>query len=276
MIRRFVLPLLILVSISSFNQPEKTWLALGDSITYLNDHADETGHRVTKGYLTRVTEALPGYEYINQGHNGWTARQIAHDINRLGLKKADVYTVLLGTNDWWSGVRLGSFADYRNNTGDSTIYGSFRIILDKLKTLNPKATIILMTPLQRVDFVYINDMHNNAYGSYKKKKGQSLSQIADAIVRIGKSEKMPVVDLYHKSGMTLSNLVKFKMLKDAVSGEYRHYPYPSFVGRAFNPDKDEYPYPQEAIGYTFDGLHPSDKGNQVIADMLVKQFKKIK
>ncbi|HCC52858.1 MAG TPA: SGNH/GDSL hydrolase family protein, partial [Porphyromonadaceae bacterium] len=54
---------LIIITIISFcclsSAPRKIkWVAIGDSITYLNDHADETGHRVKKGYLTRVTEML--------------------------------------------------------------------------------------------------------------------------------------------------------------------------------------------------------------------------
>ena len=39
---------LILIS-TSFKQKEITWTAIGDSITYLNDHLDETGNRLTKG-----------------------------------------------------------------------------------------------------------------------------------------------------------------------------------------------------------------------------------
>ena len=30
------------------------WCAIGDSLTYLNDHLDETGHYVTRGYLSRI------------------------------------------------------------------------------------------------------------------------------------------------------------------------------------------------------------------------------
>src|SRR3954463_2012266 len=80
---------------------ELTWVAIGDSITYLNEHLNETGNRVTKGYLTRVTEQLTYIKYVNQGHNGWTSGNIAESIEKLGLVKADVYSIFLGTNDWW-------------------------------------------------------------------------------------------------------------------------------------------------------------------------------
>ena len=259
----------------AFKPKEIIWVAIGDSITYLNEHADETGNRITKGYMTRVTEKLTHIHYTNQGHNGWTAIRIATDIEKLGIAKADVYSIFLGTNDWWGSKPLGNFSDYEQNTGNATVYGAFRTIINKLKSLNEKAKIILITPMQRVDFVYINNYKNNAYGSYKEKAGQQLEQFADAINEIGKYEHFGVVDLYHKSGMTHKNLVKYKRLKDPQTGIYQNYPYPKFIDIPFNPETDEYPYPVEAGDMTYDGLHPSDKGYAVITDMLVKIMRKL-
>ena len=259
---------------ASFAKREITWVAIGDSITYLNEHKNETGDRITKGYMTRVVEKLSHIRYINQGHNGWTSGRIAEEIEKLGLIKADIYSVFLGTNDWWRGRPLGTLSDYRNNSGNNTVYGSFRIIINKLRGLNKDAKIILMTPMQRVDFVYISNFKNNAYGSYRDKNGQWLEQFANAIDSIGNYEKIKVVDLYHKSGMNLKNLVKYKRLKDPATGLYRNYPYPDFIDVPFNPDTDEYPYPADAIDMTYDGLHPSDKGYGVISKMLIKTMKK--
>jgi lysophospholipase L1-like esterase len=266
--------LIALISLFGFAQPkETTWVAIGDSITYLNDHLNETGNRVTKGYMTRITEQLPYIHYTNQGHNGWTSGDIAGAIDTLGLTKADVYSIFLGTNDWWSGRALGSLTDYQNNTGNNTVNGSFRIIVDKLKQLNKSAKIILITPMQRADFVYINNMKNNAYGSYKEKNGQSLSQFAAAIEAIGQSEDFTVIDLYNNRKLTVEKLMIYKRLKDPKSGKYKNYHYPRYVDIPFNPETDEYPYPPEAMGMTYDGLHPLDKGNAIIADLLVTALK---
>jgi lysophospholipase L1-like esterase len=258
---------------SGFREPGRTWVALGDSITYLNEHADETGGRISKGYMTRVVEQLPGIQYVNQGHNGWTAVEIAHQIEKLGLTPADLYTVFLGTNDWWSGKPIGSLADYEQNTGYGTINGAFRIIIDKFRSLNPHAKIILITPMQRSDFVYIKGFRNNAWGSYKEKNGQTLEQVVDAIRAIGKKEKLKVIDLYHERSLALKHLVNFKRLKDPSSGAYKNFPYPDYIGVPFNPDTDEYPYPVEAMNMTYDGLHPSDKGYEVISKLLVKTLR---
>ena len=249
-------------------------MAIGDSITYLNDHANETGNRISKGYMTMVKEKLPNIHFINQGHNGWTSGGIADQIEKLGLVKADIYSIFLGTNDWWQGRALGNLADYQNGSGNGSVNGSFRIIINKLRSLNPAAKIILITPMQRTDFVYINDPKNNAYGSYKDKNGQTLEQFADAVKSIGRVEKFDVVDLYHQKGMGIEQLVKFKRLKDSATGDYRNYRYPDYTTIPFNPGQDEYPYPVVAIDITYDGLHPSDKGYQIISDLLVKIMKK--
>jgi len=265
--------LVLSITCLSFKQRELTWVAIGDSITYLNEHANETGFRVKKGYMTRVVEQLPYIHYTNQGHNGWTAGGIAQKIDSLGIEKADIYTVFLGTNDWWSGHPLGNLSDYKNNTGTGTIYGSFRIIINKLRGLNPNARVVLITPMQRTDFVYINDMKNNAWGSYKAKAGQTLEQVADAIRNIGEVENLTVIDLYHNPKIRIKKLVKFKRLKNPQTGNYKKYSYPAYAQIPFNPQTDEYPYPPGAINITFDGLHPSDKGNAVIAGEITRVFK---
>lgn len=263
--------ILLCITLSAFTFQSKTkWVAIGDSITYLNDHLDETGNRVTQGYMSLVVNKLPNLDYENQGHNGWTAVRIAKEIDKLNLKTADVYTVFLGTNDWWGSQNLGTMDDYKNNTGTSTVYGSYRVITDKLKDLNSKAMVILITPLKRLDFVYYNNMKNNAFGSYKTKNGRDLAEFANAVAEIAKFEGYKLIDLYNSNDFNYKNIVNFKRLKDPLTGNYKDYKYPDFVDIPFNPETDEYPYPTEAINMTYDGLHPSDKGNQVIAKKIIK------
>jgi lysophospholipase L1-like esterase len=273
--KKYLSIILVIILLSSFREKKVTWVAIGDSITYLNDHLDETGNRVTKGYLTRLTEILPGITYINQGHNGWTSGGIADNIDRLGLVKADVYSVFLGTNDWWQGRPVGGMEDYQQDKGNTSAYGSFRIIIRKLRQLNPSAKIVLITPMQRNDFVYIADAKNNAFGSYQKKDGQALEDFVRAVIAIGGYEHIPVLDLYHHPLLTMENMVNFKRLKDPHTGEYTNYTYPAAVGIPFDPAKDEYPYPPEAVNITFDGLHPSDKGNAIIANELAALFRQL-
>ena len=134
-----------------------------------------------------MTEKLPYLHCNNQGRNGWTIQRFARMIDSLDIPVGDIYTVFLGTNDWWHGVPVGSPDDYRRGTGDSTVYGSFRVLMNKLRNLNPAALTVLITPMPRADFVYINNYKNNAWGSYKAKEGQTLEQVAD----VGRSERCP-------------------------------------------------------------------------------------
>ncbi|GAA4459618.1 hypothetical protein GCM10023189_33570 [Nibrella saemangeumensis] len=273
--KKIVLLLVALLGLcSAFTRKPLTWVAIGDSITYLNEHPNETKNRITKGYMTRVTEKLPNIQYTNQGHNGWTAGRIAQSIEQLSLTKADIYTVFLGTNDWWAGRPLGRLADYQANAGNSTVYGSFRIIINKLRSLNPQARLVLITPMQRSDFVYLFNFKNNAFGSYQPKNGQPLEAFANAIDSIGRLERIPVVDLYHTRALRLEKLVKYKRLKNPQTGVYHNYPYPEYTKIPFNPETDEYPYPDGAVDQTYDGLHPSDAGYAIISRKLVRLLRK--
>ena len=69
-------------------------------------------------------------------------------------------------------------------------------------------------------------------------------------------------------------ILKYKRLKDPQTGVYKNYLYPEYTNIPFNPATDEYPYPVDAIDVTYDGLHPSNKGYDIIAKMLVKIMKK--
>lgn len=252
-----------------------TWVAIGDSITYLNDHPNEAGNRITKGYLSLVKEKFPHTEVVNKGYNGWTAVRIAEEFTKLEIPKAEVYSIFLGTNDWWRGNSLGTIEDYKNASGTSTVAGSFREIVIQIRNLNPQAKIILITPMKRVDFVYINNYKNNALGSYRDKNGQSLESFSALLKAIAELEGIELVDLYHQKGMDHADLVKFKRLKDPLNGEYKNYPYPDFIDIPFDPENDDYPYPVESIDVTYDGLHPSDKGYRIIAKELVPIFRKM-
>jgi lysophospholipase L1-like esterase len=272
-----LLLLTALVLFSAFSpKKEISWVAIGDSITYHNGKPWATRNRLTHGYMDDVAEKLPYIHFTNQGYGGWTAKTMADNIEKIGVTKADIYTILLGTNDWWTCLSIGTLNDYTNNTGNGTVYGAYRTIINKIHSLNSDAKIILLTPMQRTDFVDVNDSTSIIYGCYKANKtGHFLSEYADAIKSIAKAENFKLVDLYNKSGITIQNAVKFRRLRDPKTGVYKNYTYPDYVGVPYDPRKDDYPYPLDAIDMTYDGLHPSNKGHQVIADMLVEVMKKM-
>jgi lysophospholipase L1-like esterase len=266
---------LVFAIITAFTwHKDVTWMAIGDSITYLNGRPGLTKNRISKGYMDDVVEKLPYVKFVNNGHPGWTAKSIADNINNLNLVKSDIYSVFLGTNDWWTCLPVGTFSDYENNTGNKTVFGSYRTIIDKIRSLNSDAMIILITPLHRTDYVDLNNPSIFIHGDYKANNDSVyFSQYADAIKIIAKAENCKLVDLFYKSGITTKNAVKYRRLRDPETNEYRNYSYPEYTTIPYHPANDTYPYPPEAMGWVYDGLHPSDAGMNRIADMLVKVMK---
>ena len=82
-----------------------------------------------------------------------------------------------------------------------------------------------------------------------------------------------MVDLYNSNKLSIKKLVKFKRLKNPQTGNLKNYAYPAYTTIPFDADKDANPYPVAAMACTYDGLHPSDKGFEVIANLLVKALK---
>ena len=51
-------------------------------------------------------------------------------------------------------------------------------------------------------------------------------------------------------------------------------PYPDYIPYPFHPGEDEYPYPVEAAALTYDGLHPSDEGCDILAGLFADAVRK--
>lgn len=246
------------------------WCAIGDSFTYLDSHLDETGYRVEKGYLTRTAEKL-GFpvKLYNLGINGSSTSDWIDEP----LLPADLYTILLGTNDWHSGrTPLGTAKAYQEaKTG--SILGNLGKIVGNIRALSPKAPVIVMNPVERGDFIYLEDHTNNAHGSYAPENGLWLSEVADAIIDVVKGERIYTLDLHSLAGFTPENVVHFKRVRK--DGKILKLPYPEYVGVLCDLENDPYPYPKDAVYMTYDGLHPSDMGSEKIAELLSDKIKEV-
>lgn len=254
---------------SGEGRKERTrWCAIGDSFTYLNDHLNETGNRVTEGYISRTCRKVGNLFPINLGKNG----SATPDWLEEKLPEADLYTVLLGTNDWHRGIPLGTQEDFEQKR-EGSILGNLAVILSHIRQEGPDAKIIVMNPVERGDFVYILDPMNHAHGSYAPDQGQMLCEIAEGILSVCRSAGIPVLDLHGLSGFAPETAVRFKRVKTHEG--YRNLVYPDYVDVQIDYKNDEYPYPPEAADYTYDGLHPSDKGNEEIACLLAEKIKEV-
>ena len=236
------------------NQQVIRWCAIGDSFTYLNDHLDETLFRLKKGYLTRILDKLPDLplELNNIGINGSTFQ----DWVSQPIPEADVYTILLGTNDWHQLYPLGSETELKH------------------RAVAPNAPIIGGNPVERADFVYLLDPENNAQGSYApEQSGEWLRDVSAAIRKAYAEEGVVPVDLWGRSGFTQDRLIRFKHVR--TDAGYADLPYPEYVGIPFDPLHDEHPYPPECAALTYDGLHPSDEGADILAGLFAEAFRSV-
>ena len=84
--------------------------------------------------------------------------------NGVNMPHADLYTVLLGTNDWNNGIPSGDLKSF-DDKDPNTILGSLGVLIARMKKASPDARIIIMNPVERGDFVYILDADNSAPSS---------------------------------------------------------------------------------------------------------------
>ena len=113
------------------------WCALGTSITYLNDY-DKQG-RFEKGYMDRTMDQLHFAKMTNQGVSGGCIRS-AYDK----VIKADYYTIEHGINDWGQFTPVGTFDDYKNRTNNGSFAYWYRMVIDRICAVNPKAKIVML------------------------------------------------------------------------------------------------------------------------------------
>lgn len=249
----------------------RTWVAIGDSFTYIDAHIEETNQRIQKGYLTRTKEKLPfPTKLINLGINGAKTREWVNSP----LAKGDFYTILLGTNDWWSGFYgIGSKEDFLLGRKEETILGNLGILVRRIHKINPKAKIFIMNPVERGTFVYIFDWKNHALDSTHQRRGVYLKDVSKVIYECVRGENIIPINLHDEMPFTPENVMNFYRVKR--NGKICDLSFKEFHVDPFSMDMEIYPYPLEAMNYMCDGLHPNDIGYEMIADVLAREIIKI-
>lgn len=260
-----------------------SWLAIGDSFTEINDIQSAN---FTKGYMTRTIEKIPQLSYTNMGHSGQTFGSTAN-TSTYPLTRADLYTVLFGTNDWDQDVALGTISDFEARTYNGTILGNFGGLIAKLLQIDTDALkkLIVMTPTERgfysrslsISFDGSTN-HKESYHSSEtpNKIGVYLSDIAKGIVQCCKQEKIRCVDLNTKSYISAKNAVHGGYVYKNNSAEQVFVENPNYL--QYLKDNETLSikmYQQNCIYTTYDGLHPSDLGFEIIARLLSNEIRKI-
>lgn len=171
---------------------------LGDSITeghgvaepqniFWNRIAAQTGAKCF-GYGIGGTRIAP--QHSDQDDPRW-ALYFGSRVAQME-ENLDVIVVFGGTNDYGHGdAPLGTPAD----RDESTFYGSYHVLLQKLFARYPGAEIVIMTPLHRTG------EENCTYNEFGVRRQTNLEGYVNAIQEIAAYYSVPVLDLFRVGGM---------------------------------------------------------------------------
>lgn len=121
-----------------------------------------------------------------------------------------------GTNDYGYERQIGTIED----TDINTFYGAWNTIIKTIYVKNPKAKVVLITPIYRS---YVNVSGQPVYGNVyniKNGAGYTLNDYSDAMVKIGELYNIPVLDSRKNS---MVNILNYKtMLNHDGNDKYLH------------------------------------------------------
>ena len=109
-----------------------------------------------------------------------------------GNRNADIIFIFGGTNDFGHGD--APIGDFNDRTVD-TFYGALHVLYTKMIEKYPEATIIVATPLHRINeySLYIDGVNKKHY--------TPLVKYVDIIKEVARYYSLPVCDLYAISGL---------------------------------------------------------------------------
>ena len=168
------------------------YTACGDSITANGNPS----------YCEIVCDSLDLKSYNNCGISGTTMSNcnghgipMVKRIDNVDIN-SDIITIMFGTNDCSFGCGLGNI----NSTSENNFYGAYKIVINALKTRCPNAKIMLMTPLQNIDYNSSNEE------TKVNSCGYHLIDYVNAIKELANCYNLPCLDLYNLSGINIDTL----------------------------------------------------------------------
>lgn len=203
------------------------YLAIGDSITAQDGTTQ--GGQLLKGYQQYIMEVFSfSNGYYNGGFSGHSlsSSPVPGRENDCIVRRLDEYpvnsfhkyvTVLALTNDFRLDCVIGDTSDFLNATGDTTVYGAFRVLIDYIYEQDTKPVIVFITPFQR---------NNSGYSTFQANPaGNTLIDYIDAMLWVAKRMSIPVIDLMNTSGIN-----EYTIIADSPSVYLRDGLHPNNEG----------------------------------------------
>lgn len=249
------------------NRKDFTWCALGDSMTEIND-TSIVGKYITAGYLTRVCREIPNLKYINLGKSGSTI----YNTVGLSIPEADVYTIFFGQNDWNTHMALGTVSNFIEAKYDNTVLGSLGALIAKIKKIS-SSQIIVMTPIESGYSCGRGKSVIGVPSDTPNENGWTITDMADAIRKCLIDTDIICIDTHSLSYISKDNAVKAGYVM--VDGVRTKVAYPDFLNYfdSIPSDLDTELYDDSCAYTTYDGVHPSDLGCQILANCIVEPIR---
>lgn len=258
---------------------------IGDSITWQKDNKKDddpvTNQYVYKGngFVRYICEKLgiPANRHFPRGQNGQTiigyAEYLTNNPDAFPKSSADLSNIIwiieLGTNDWGAATEIGSKSDYTNNNGNNSVYGALRTIVDYiLPSIDSKQAphVIMLTPMDRGAY------SNNTESSWKP---CSFSYNADGEITFTKNEKNYTINDYAEAIRWVcerEGFVCIDFLKNPICSRKYFNRAMTFSECVMQNDTNTPEVYQDIYG---DNLHPTDKGDKMMGEFILKKAKHI-
>jgi lysophospholipase L1-like esterase len=228
------------ISIASGKWVDKNYLAIGDSVTEGGKYQSIVANKIGATVETHAKGGLSVVQLIDGDGDGFPA------LSGSQLSNKHLVTLFAGLND--RSKNIGQRGDiYPTN---DTIYGRFQYAINSIFSLAGSVSkkdirLVLITPHKVGKYNYINA---DGGDEYPVGSGQTLEDIVNAIKDLGGLYGLPVIDLYHTSGINDFTWDIYTNNTTSSSG-----PYPA------NPDN----------------VHPNDKGHDLIARIIASSIENI-
>lgn len=164
----------------------KRWGRLGDSITVQSLYRDA---------VVAATGLVPAFV---DGQNGQVIAQMGTSLTSANISDLDIITVLAGTNDYGHGA--ATLGDINSPAGVGTIYGSIKLVNQRILALKPNVRIVWFTPFNRGTY------SGEPNGYVPNSNGLTIKNIADAMLDCNRWFGIPTYDLLSNSGINSYNL----------------------------------------------------------------------
>lgn len=164
---------------------DKTWYAIGDSITSLDK------------YPYYLKDMMSLKKYVNDSIIGRKMGTMADRVTTTNLANIDFITVFGGTNDYAWNTPLGKINDGKTI---NSFYGNLQKVIDKIQSTDLNAELVFITPTKRGKFAKQPVYPNANSGGYH------LEDYVQAIKDVCNKNNIKVIDLFNLSGIDETNL----------------------------------------------------------------------